>query len=70
MLLIWSLFILWFVVDDILLFFIIPDNGLKTRLEMIKNHAISVLQELKVIRSAISISRKAVGGISVLAGVT
>ena len=24
------------------------DNGLKTRLEMIKNHAIAVLQELKV----------------------
>ena len=27
----------------------LPDNGLKTRLEMIKNHAITVLQELKVI---------------------
>ena len=31
------------------IFFILSDNGLKTRLEMIKNHAIAVLQELKVV---------------------
>ena len=28
--------------------FLLADNGLKARLEMIKNHAIMVLQELKV----------------------
>ena len=28
--------------------FLLADNGLKARLEMIKNHAIAVLQELKV----------------------
>lgn len=28
--------------------FVLADSGLKARLEMIKNHAIAVLQELKV----------------------
>lgn len=36
------------VINKNFLYYHFADNGLKTRLEMIKNHAISVLQELKV----------------------